>query len=382
MLRFLTKFLLFVIPWVLLGMLPCYILFSTKENFHQLDRTIIKNTPYIIGYAYNESNYRYLKWAHLNYHPKYDVIALGSSRVLQLRDFMFNERFYNAGYTITSVNDFKPFLESVPESKLPKTILIGLDQWMFNENWDQLRSFKDKSFWKKSYSPTPTFATLQNVYSDVFTGKYLLPHEPDSAGISWVGLNATVNKKGFRNDGSISYGAEILGPHFKPVFIPDSVFDDTFRRIKGGVNRFEFGDKPNQRAYERLELFLRFCKEKEISVVGFLSPFAPKVYDKLQTTAKHKYMFDIFPQLQTLFQKRGYKVFDFTSAQSFGSHDEEFIDGFHGGEVAYAKILLEIAKSDSALERHVDVSKLRDAVTRNSQRRTISVPDNGMLVNQ
>lgn len=370
--RFVIKILLFFLPWIVLGVLPCYILFSTKENFHRLNKTITENKTYIIGYAYNESNYRYLKWAHLNYHPRYDVLALGSSRVLQFRDFMFRGRFYNAGYTITSINDFKPFLESIPESNLPKTILISIDQWMFNENWDQLKSFKDKSFWRKAYSFTPTFSTIQSVYGDVIRGKYFLPEGPDSAGIAWIGLNAIINQKGFRNDGSIAYGSEILGPNFKPVFKPDSVFDDTFKRIERGRNRFEFGKKPNPLAYQRLELALRYCREKNISVVGFLPPFAPMVNDKLQASEKHAYMFDIFPRLQSLFEEYGYNVYDFTSAQEFGSFDEEFIDGFHGGEVTYTRILLEMAKSDTSFASVIDSPRLLEAVNKNNKRRKIS----------
>lgn len=355
-----------------MGLLPCYILFATQENFHQIDRDIKSEKPYVIGYAYNENNYRYLKWGHLNHFPQYAVIALGSSRVLQFRDFMFRAKFYNAGYTVTSINDFKPFLESLPSSKLPQTLIISLDQWMFNENWDELASFKRKDFWRKSYSSTPSFSTLKNVYSDILHGKYLFPTRQDSAHISWIGLNAVINKKGFRNDGSISYGSEILGPDFKPVFNPDKVFQDTFIRIERGVNRFEFGQTPNRNAYYRLNHLLKFCKEKQINVIAFLPPFPPAVYDRLQNSSNHFYMFSIFSNIKNLFQQFGYKVYDFSSANALGSHNEEFVDGFHGGEVVYARVLLEMSKSDSTITNIVDVSSLTTLIYANTKKLTIA----------
>ena len=39
-----------------------------------------------------------------------------------------------------------------------------------------------------------------------------------------------------------------------------------------------------------------------------------------------------------------FAVYDFTGAESLGANDCEFVDGFHGGEIVYQRILAEIAR--------------------------------------
>ena len=51
---------------------------------------------------------------------RFDVWALGSSRVLQFRSRMFEKSFYNAGYTMEGVGDFLPFMQSIPAEKYPE----------------------------------------------------------------------------------------------------------------------------------------------------------------------------------------------------------------------------------------------------------------------
>ena len=63
---------------------PAYfILSASKENYFDIDEIIASDTNYLIGYAYNQENYRYLKWKTLVEKEQKDIWALGSSRVLQ-----------------------------------------------------------------------------------------------------------------------------------------------------------------------------------------------------------------------------------------------------------------------------------------------------------
>ena len=55
------------------------------ENYTDIDEVIARGDKYPIGYAYNESNYKYLKWKEVTTKPRQDVLAIGSSRILQIR---------------------------------------------------------------------------------------------------------------------------------------------------------------------------------------------------------------------------------------------------------------------------------------------------------
>ena len=64
-----------------------------------------------------------------------EIMALGSSRVMQFRRDSFREprQFYNAGGAVGRLDQFLPFMLRV--SKKPAIIVIGIDQYLFNENF-------------------------------------------------------------------------------------------------------------------------------------------------------------------------------------------------------------------------------------------------------
>ena len=59
--KFIFKTALFLIVLSLFILPPFLILKSSGENFKDLKGVIKKNNNYLIGYAYNENNYGYLK---------------------------------------------------------------------------------------------------------------------------------------------------------------------------------------------------------------------------------------------------------------------------------------------------------------------------------
>ena len=149
---FILKIIKLGLPLIIFIVTVYLFLRLTGENFYSIDSIIKSDKKYLIGYAYNENNYRYLKWKTLIEKDKQNIWALGSSRVLQFRANMFESSFYNSGYTISSISDFLPYLSSIPQDKYPKILIIGFDQWMFNENWDKLKDKKNKDYWKKSFT--------------------------------------------------------------------------------------------------------------------------------------------------------------------------------------------------------------------------------------
>ena len=86
---FLKKIMTFIFPVFLIFVPPFLLLFWTSENFYDLDNIIAEDKEVLIGYSYNESNYKYLKWKTIIKKEKKAIWALGSSRVLQFREELF-----------------------------------------------------------------------------------------------------------------------------------------------------------------------------------------------------------------------------------------------------------------------------------------------------
>lgn len=369
---FLKRLFLFLLPIGFFLGLPMLYFLLTGENFVSQSRfkEIIKSEKYLIGYLYNESNYKTLKQIALDNQPKIKVMALGSSRVTQFRSFMFQSSFFNAGYTISTINQFKDYLKSIPESKYPEVLLIGLDQWMFNENWDKVEY--DSSVHLFENAPLkinflPTSQQYLNFWNDLVfhrSAHFKLFTSQSSSEIKFLGLNAHFYGMGFRPDGSFNYGTRIRGLLQNDPSVKDYGFEDTFERIKSGVFRFEYGEEVNPKAILALEELFSYCKLKKIKVVAFLTPFAPSVAIQLKNSPNHQYIAELPILLSSLHKRGEAEILDFTDIERLESSDQEFLDGFHSGEVANVRMLLEMARNNSALADHLDTVLLKKYIER------------------
>ena len=358
--KLLVQLFVFLCPIIILLIPPTYILFKAKENFYHIDNLLAKKDKYLIGYAYNEINYGSLKWSDLDLNTRRNVWALGSSRVLQFRKQMFDSSFYNVGYTIGSINDFRPFLKSVPVAKYPKYIIIGLDQWMFNSFWDDLNTVRSIESWKNSFNFFPQMALYSTVYDDLLVKKKInFSSLQKDKTIKQVGLNSIINNTGFRNDGSMQYGRQIAGLINHSKTVEDYEYSDTFERIKKGNQRFEYGTSVNEKALIELAELLKYFKRHKIEVIAILPPFADKVYDKMTQSNKYRYLPEIYNKIKPLFDHYKYEIYDFSKVSLCGSDDTETIDGFHGGEVTYQKIMIKMLDAGSALNGVANIKRLK-----------------------
>lgn len=357
--KFCLKIAVFLIPLFLFLMPPAYILYDSGENFNDLDTTLRRNEKTLIGYSYNEKNYRYLKWKKLIIDKQYDVVALGSSRVLQFREAMFTSRFYNAGYTISGVEDFLPFLKSIPKEKYPKYLIIGLDQWMFNKNWNEIKTIKKATFWTDAFHKNPDIKTLLTTWEDLLNSKYEIDMPNQKNQIKLIGLNACVNQLGFRTDGSMEYGKEIEKKLAKDTTSNDYNFADTFSRIDGERLQFKSGNTTNPKAICELEKLLGFCKLNKIHVVAFFPPFANAVNQKMYESGKFGYLNSLYETCNPIFRKYSFELYDYSSLKTINANDSEVIDGFHGSETIYAKMLVDLLNRGSKLNEVSHPEKLK-----------------------
>lgn len=354
--KFISKIVWFSLPIAVVLLVPVITLRSYKENFYHIDEVVKTDQDYLIGYAYNENNYKYLKYKVLTEIDRVNVWAVGSSRSLQFRREMFSKSFYNAGYTITTIKDFVPFLKSISPDKYPDILIVNLDQWMFNENYDQLKSTPNVIQWTDAFTEFPSYKTIVNVWTDVFQYKYSLLNNGD---VKNIGLNAAVNNRGFRPDGSMYYGNQVEKLLVNDSTANDFEFKDTFNRIRFGSNRFQYGKEFNSNTVEEVKNLLLFCRVHDIELIAFLPPYAPRVYEVMSASGEYAYMDSIQSNLIDLFRSREYSLYDFTNPTQIQSNDDEFIDGFHGGEKTYARILLEMLKTNEKLSEYVNSDRLR-----------------------
>ncbi len=367
------RFLLFAAPFLIFFGFSSLALFWFEESYRNIDSRIGEKGRYLIGYEFNEENYPYLKWKTVAVSERRKLLALGSSRVLQFREEMFDSSFYNAGYTITSLTEIIPFLQAIPKEKKPEFLLLGLDHWMFNQAFDSLEKEVSADKWMRRPS---AFSSEEKIhflfFSQLLSGKY------DFSNLSLggtdrkkAGLNAHFKYTGFRNDGSMLYGLQIRKLLRNDSSASDYHFASTFGRIRDGNRRFQYGEAENIRALALLDSVLDFCTKEKIKVITFLPPFARAVLDRMESGGKHAYIGKLRNSLPWLIRAKGHEFYDFTDIASCNSSDNEVIDGFHGSERTYVKMLVSMLDSGSVLNNVTSSARLREDLRKGGNRYSV-----------
>ena len=352
---------LFCLPIALILAFPAYVFVRSGEGMSTsavIAAQMSGESPILFGAAYGNST-AYYKLRYL-YELNPDVIALGTSRALQFRSGLFTAgtRFLNAGGSISRIEQFREFLDKIPEGKEPSIIIIGLDQNFFDPSWrgrtpvgvDELTVFD---------SPVNVFLnSWTKIYRDYYRRKFTFSDLPDGGEHRRaIGLNARRNGNGFRSDGSYRYGYFLDHSDAREAALAeirnfDSVqtTDPHLQRAPGALD---------EASVQELESFLQLSAERNIHIVGFLPPYPPSVYSALlEDREDYPYIFTLFDRLRPLFVARGFGFYDFSDNATFGSSDTEMIDLIHGSEKTYARLFLKMTMGDPRLAPYAAFSDI------------------------
>ena len=283
---------------------------------------------------------------------KPEVLTLGSSRVMQFRGKYFSRPFVNVGGTAGNLAVLRSTIDAMLAVHKPEAIIMGLDFWWFTRKWEP-NPWQNTPPTSGSYNYG--FDTLKTPWDWLLTGKvsaaeFLAPltgtFRADRYGIMAQRFN-----DGFGSDGSWYYTADVTGQQ-KPF---DYQFRDTLKQVEYGIKAFAQAPEISQ---DHLDAFAEiYCKLKArgIKTFVFISPLSARVLDAMKAREQG------YPQLFQLYEnlrQRGIEVMDFTDPRRFGSGDCEFVDGFHGGDVAYARLLRDMADHYPALLPYVNIEAL------------------------
>lgn len=345
--KYLKNATIFLLPIAIIILIPSMVLRASAEAFYNINNVISleNDTPYVLGYAFNGkgTNYEYFK-LQKTIKIKPEVLVLGSSRVLQFREYMFNAKFYNAGFSVGAIDDYLTFLKLFPKDYKPKLIVMGFDQWMFNPNYYNSKKVYSSGLYteNKSLHVDNGFSNLLNVYKDMFNGKINYQNiNQKKADTLYFGLNATINKKGFRNDGSFDYG--INHKYYNDFTTVHDFFAREMTAISNNKKYFTYGEEISTEALSKFEELLAYCNKQQIKLVAFLPPLPNTVTFKMQQTGKYIYINEIKKHLIPLSEKYNSEFYDLTDIESL-SLDEQYIDGHHGNEDVYGQLLKVISK--------------------------------------
>ncbi|MDR2054288.1 MAG: hypothetical protein LBQ10_00220 [Desulfovibrio sp.] len=299
------------------------------------------------------------------------IAVVGSSRVMQFRGAGFRQAYVNVGGTAGNLPVLRSTLDAMLRIHKPKAVILGLDFWWFMPQWNR-DPFENVPPTSGSYNYG--FESLKKPWAWLLEGK-ISPAElfaPLWGGFrdTRFGIMAQQTDDGFGPDGSWYYTGEITGRRH-PF---DFQFHDTLKQVNHGIKAFYRANAGQQGpAAEHLDALTEiYCRlrARGIEVFVFIAPVAERVLAAMREREKfYPHLFD----LRNALLERGIDALDLTDPKLLGSGDCEFVDGFHGGEVTYMRILRAMADRWPALLSYVNMERI-DAAIRDWKGRAL-VPD-------
>lgn len=314
-------------------------------DFDRMMRIQREDDRVLIGMGYNEKT-AYYKLQNADAY-RADVLALGTSRAMQITERCFSSSFYNCGGAVNgNYGEYLEFLKTL--SYTPKCVVLDLDIWVFNKTWASNHA-DNNLFMRVTQTNNNIFALTGRIGKSYLQQNWTfrdLQNYPVH-----FGFNGKINANGYRRDGSYCYGSI-----YRANNPPD--FSDVFGRIERGDSRFEYGDELDNETLIQLEALLSWCREHEIHVAAYLAPLPHAVCEKMQESGQYDYVAQITPTCKKLFSAYGFSYGDYLDAASWGISDEQFVDGLHAGEVAHAQMLIDMASQDPVLASYMDIDML------------------------
>ncbi|MCU0499847.1 MAG: hypothetical protein MUF87_21060 [Anaerolineae bacterium] len=352
---FALKLLIFITPFVLIlsAITSFLILIGESMPLTWVIQLQMSDAPVLYRPQHGNRDLQYKSLAVNLRQP--EVIAIGSSRVLQMRAGLLTEApplFYNAGAPAWRLDQIDPVIRSF--DRPPRIIMIGIDPVWFHQAYqgdvfpppiDDL-----SNLWQINRG------VLQTALTQGASGwtHWLTRAAPQTRGLA-LGIKAIENGHGFRNDGSEQYGDFLIGRFLSPPIERDRHLE----WMRNGQEMYLFGDEsaisPEKWA-QWLDL-LRYCQDRGITVIAFSPPFAPSLYHEMQTRGQHTYL----SALATRLAGTGVAYFDFADGANFG-RDDDFFDGWHGSEHVYLRLFREIVRAQPELWQGFSTVSALDAI--------------------
>lgn len=309
----------------------------------------------LYGSAIHNTDFDYKTYLLREVKPK--VLVLGSSRVLQMRAQFFSQPAITAGRAMTSITEGRAFLQEVLASP-PEVLIIGADYAWFNGRDPQPAIDVDAPVIKAGPDYPGVFSDGVKFYKWLSQGRIALADLASvfDPKICDIGLAARSKKKGYGPDGSYYYTDIITGSTPNG----DSGFKNSITDVEKGLAGFKYAAMPDEKSLHGFLAMLEILKKNNIYTLIFFPPYASPINEHMDKLGdKYAYI----GGLKNTLRQNHVTYYDFTDASILGSNDCEFVDGFHGGEVLYARIVNAMAANDDTLKRYVDNAYLQKVIS-------------------
>lgn len=309
----------------------------------------------IYGTATNHNTYRYKLALYRDAKPR--AVAVGSSRTMQFRSWFFDVPFMTMGGAMNSLREGEELVDDMLAIHRPDVVLLGVDFWWFDASVPQARDdhtvlggelhlnkllFPLGSLWERKFSPA-------------YFAQSISSHAANAcAGCDRLGLLAATYDEGYAPDGSRYYLGTLNGK--RPSL--DYRFETTLSRVASGAGapKLAIPAVADPQRVLQLQGLIHDLRSHSIPVIVVLPPVAPTVLAEMRRQGSELRLGE---QLRKALPD-DVNLYDFTDPSSLNAADDcEFVDGTHGGDLMYLRMLAAMAEREPALRAVLRAESLR-----------------------
>jgi len=272
-----------------------------------------------------------------------ETTVVGTSRSMQVRDYFFKETtFYSLSGLVGGPRELEQVRRLLFTEHAPKHLIVVIDFWTFcDRDHVDLADYDDARPALGPFWPIQLFWEGHYQLKDGVSA--VLGRTSTRVGsVRKLGLTATFNDVGFGNDGSYYYFSRIAQRGRQPI---DARWADVRQRIAHDADHFQRGCRLREDTLAELKADVERLAAMGISVVAVLAPLPSNTLQWMREAGDYGYIDELRRRLPALFPAPA-EYYDRFVAEQFGSPPCEFLDGHHGGEVAYARMLLDIVRTN------------------------------------
>lgn len=295
------------------------------------------------------------------------IVAFGSSRVMQFRGTFFkNKDFYTLGGIVPNIDCLEQVYKEVHKVYQPNIIIIGVDMWWLNPNFNDFTQLQKNNTSLIAQKINLYRATIVNLRENkelrdsIFYQEKFKTYD-EIAERKNIGALAAVYNEGYREDGSYQYGRVILDSTYAK-----RQWEKSWVRIVNKTDRFVVADGIAADRLDKLQRIIRRMQDDGSKVVVFLAPFPHKSIEQFMSNEGQRTVItSLRSQVPRICQEEGTPCYDFSDMSDINSPNTESLDGFHGSERTYAKIMLNLFENEAILRPYINEDYIRQELADN-----------------
>ncbi len=296
-----------------------------------------KNVEGLEDSDYNDRNLLAARLKGMEEAPQ--VMVLGSSRVYTFDHTMFGtDSFYNAGLSEATIYDLLAVTGILTaQEKLPETVVIGVDAFLFNkshdnEKWRELESYENYMSLTLDGKLSPEFAPPHKDTRREFSKalsldyfRYNITLLPDRKRFAVKYTDEWETEKYLKHyDGSVSYQRELR--EVDPADVEAMTRQAMEEHV---VYRMTDYEEIDEQHFQRLSRLISHLQDAGVEVILYLPPYSPMMYNYIESEEAFQITLEVEEKVKNLAAKSGLALYGSYDPAGCGLEMTDLYDVYH-----------------------------------------------------